>query len=95
MNIYCVIDTGLTMVTTRAKLFKHGGSQAVRLPKECRFEGDEVRVTKVGDMVVLKPIEPSPRRIPWELIDSLTDEPFMPEGREDAPLPDVPPAFEE
>jgi antitoxin VapB len=82
------------MVTMRAKLFKHGGSQAVRLPKACRFEGDEVSVTKVGDMVVLKPIEQGPGRIPWELIDSLTDEPF-PECREDAPLPDIPPAFEE
>jgi antitoxin VapB len=31
-----------------AKVFKHGRSQAVRLPKEFRFEGSEVRVTKVG-----------------------------------------------
>jgi antitoxin VapB len=32
-----------------AKLFMHGRSQAVRLPKEFRFEGSEVRVSKVGD----------------------------------------------
>ncbi len=36
-----------------AKLFTHGGSQAVRLPKEFRFEGTEVHVRRVGDEVVL------------------------------------------
>jgi antitoxin VapB len=39
-----------------AKLFKHGGSQAVRLPKELRLPGDEVLVEKVGDAVVLRPM---------------------------------------
>jgi antitoxin VapB len=38
-----------------AKLFKHGGSQAVRLPKAFRFEGSEVIIEKKGDAVVLKP----------------------------------------
>ena len=38
-----------------AKLFKHGGSQAVRLPKEFRFEGTEVTIEKRGSEVVLKP----------------------------------------
>jgi len=37
----------------RAKLFMHGRSQAVRLPKEFRFEGSEVFVRRVGDDVVL------------------------------------------
>jgi len=36
-----------------AKLFNHGGSQAVRLPKEFRFEGTEVHVRRVGMEVVL------------------------------------------
>jgi antitoxin VapB len=36
-----------------AKLFIHGGSQAVRLPKEFRFEGTEVHVRRVGNEVVL------------------------------------------
>lgn len=40
-----------------AALFTNGGSQAVRLPKECRFEGDSVRVRKVGDSVILEPLE--------------------------------------
>ena len=38
-----------------AKLFENGRSQAVRLPKEFRFEGDEVLIGKVGDFVVLSP----------------------------------------
>jgi antitoxin VapB len=40
---------------TTAKLFKHGGSQAVRLPKAFRFKGTEVIIEKRGDEVVLKP----------------------------------------
>jgi antitoxin VapB len=38
-----------------AKLFTHGGSQAVRLPKDFRFAGSEVHVRRVGDEVVLSP----------------------------------------
>jgi antitoxin VapB len=37
----------------KAKLFFHGRSQAVRLPKEFRFEGSEVFVRRVGEDVVL------------------------------------------
>jgi len=40
---------------TTAKLFKHGGSQAVRLPKAFRFEGSEVIIEKKGRSVVLRP----------------------------------------
>jgi antitoxin VapB len=36
-----------------AKLFTNGKSQAVRLPKEYRFPGDDVGITRVGEMVVL------------------------------------------
>ena len=39
------------------KVFKHGNSQAVRLPKECRFNCDEVIVNKVGNAVILMPPE--------------------------------------
>ena len=38
-----------------AKLFANGKSQAVRLPKEYRFSGDEVGIMKVGEVVVLYP----------------------------------------
>ena len=42
-----------------AKLFKNGRSQAVRLPKEFRFEGDEVYIKRVGNAVVLLPHQDS------------------------------------
>lgn len=38
-----------------ARLFRHGGSQAVRLPKAFRFDGAEVLIEKKGDAVILKP----------------------------------------
>ena len=38
-----------------AKVFENGRSQAVRLPKECRFDTDEVVVNKIGDIVMLMP----------------------------------------
>jgi antitoxin VapB len=41
----------------RAKLFQHGGSQAVRLPKAFRFEGSEVSVRREGAAVILEPLE--------------------------------------
>lgn len=51
-----------------AKLFKNGESQAVRLPKEFRFEGDEVLIKRAGNAVVLLP-----KRKSWDaLVDSLT-----------------------
>jgi antitoxin VapB len=38
-----------------AKLFRTGGSQAVRLPKEYRFEGTEVFIRKEGKAVIIEP----------------------------------------
>lgn len=50
-----------------AKLFANGRSQAVRLPKSCRFEGQEVLIKRVGQAVVLLPA-----KRPWQtLVDSL------------------------
>jgi antitoxin VapB len=47
------------MPATRAKLFQNGGSQAVRLPRECRFpEGQrEVLVRREGARVILEPVD--------------------------------------
>lgn len=62
-----------------AKLFKNGQSQAVRLPKECRFEGDEVAVNKIGDIVILVP-----KNNKWDgFLNSLElfSDDFMNEGR--------------
>jgi antitoxin VapB len=62
-SIYLI--NGYLMKT--AKLFKNGESQAVRLPKEFRFEGDEVLIKKAGNAVVLLPKKKS-----WDsLVDSL------------------------
>ena len=60
-----------------AKLFENGRSQAVRLPKECRFSGDEVFVRKYEDMVIL-----FEKRSPWaplvRSLEKFTDD-FMAE----------------
>ncbi len=48
-------------MTYRAKLFQNGGSQAVRLPKECRFEGEEeVAAHREGRRVILEPVDEWP-----------------------------------
>lgn len=41
----------------RAKVFKNGSSQAVRLPKEFRFQGTEVLISKKGNKVILEPLQ--------------------------------------
>lgn len=67
----------------------HGRSQAVRLPKEFRFEGSEVRVSKVGDKVILEPLERSAfDGDAWRAkLDALGARDFLNDG-----LPDDPPA---
>lgn len=63
-----------------ARLFKNGQSQAVRLPKDFRFEGEKVFIKRVGNAVVLIPYQ-----APWEtLFDSLDQfsDDFMQEERE-------------
>ena len=70
-----------------AKLFTHGRSQAVRLPKEFRFEGTEVRVSRVGSRVILEPLGSEDAAMPWAELDRLGDRPFMAEGREQPAMP--------
>jgi antitoxin VapB len=41
----------------RAKIFKNGRSQAVRLPKAFRLKGTEVSIRKEGEKVILEPLE--------------------------------------
>ncbi len=69
-----------------AKLFKNGHSQAVRLPKEFRFEGDKVYIRKEGDEVIL-----SPYKDPWERflrsLDMFSDDIFA-DGRQQPTEPD-------
>jgi antitoxin VapB len=58
-----------------AKLFKNGGSQAVRLPKAFRFEGSRVFIKKVGNAVVLLPHQDS-WHVLFESLEQFTDD-FM------------------
>lgn len=57
----------------RAKIFKNGDSQAIRLPKEFRFQGKEVYIRKEGDNVIISPIEDAVDRL-WKTISSLSDD---------------------
>lgn len=75
-------------MNSTAKLFMHGRSQAVRLPKDFRFEGTEVRVTKVGDKVILEPLKKPSIDFDkfWAELDSLGARDFLSDG-----IPDDPP----
>jgi antitoxin VapB len=80
--------------TKTAKLFTHGRSQAVRLPKEFRLPGKEVRVSRAGRRVILEPIARSPAEVAAvfaEIDRLLAGEPF-PEIR---PVDDPPVAPDE
>jgi antitoxin VapB len=58
-----------------AKVFWTGRSQAVRLPKEFRFEGDEVRIRRHGNAVILEPLAED-----WSWLDAVAgrlDEDFV------------------
>jgi antitoxin VapB len=73
--------------TGTAKLFMHGRSQAVRLPKEFRLPGNEVRVRRLGRGVLLEPMEFDVSAW-WAELDRYKDIPFMESGREQPPMPD-------
>lgn len=66
---------------TTAKIFENGRSQAVRLPKEYRFEAEEVAINKIGDIVFLMP-----KTSKWDsfmkAIDMFSDD-FFQEKRKD------------
>ena len=74
-------------MTTTAKLFRNGRSQAVRLPREFRFEGDRVRVRRAGRGVVVEPMFANVTDWLAEL-DRLGAEPFMADGRRQPPTPE-------
>lgn len=72
-------------MSQRAKLFKTGGSQAVRLPRGYRFaEQDEVLISREGERVVLEPVG---RRWSQEFLDLAGSAP-------DFPYPEEPPPAE-
>ncbi len=72
------------------KIFMHGRSQAVRLPKEFRLPGKEVRISKDGDKLILEPVAFDVKAWFAEMdrLRELAGEPFMPEGRQQPPMPD-------
>jgi len=61
--------------TDIAKLFQNGRSQAVRLPREFRFEGDRVRIRRVAQGVLLQPLILDPKEL-FRRLDELNSEPF-------------------
>ena len=76
-----------------ARLFKHGRSQAVRLPRAFRMPGDRVRVRRMGQAIVLEPIITDLDTWFAEL-DRFTDIPFMEDGRRQPPMPEPRDQFE-
>lgn len=65
-----------------AKIFQSGNSQAVRIPKEFRFEGTTVEIFKRGDEVILKP-KPKDLGVAFALLGELSDD-FLTDGRYDS-----------
>jgi antitoxin VapB len=70
-----------------AKIFMSGRSQAVRLPKEFRFEGTEVRITRVGNGVLLEPVQPAVQSLAewFAAMDAHFTDDFMADGRDQPP----------
>ena len=64
-----------------AKLFRNGRSQAVRLPREFRFEGSQVRVRRVAEGVLLEPLIADPAQWFAEL-DRLRQVRFLGKSKE-------------
>jgi antitoxin VapB len=63
-----------------ARVFENGRSQAVRLPKECRFTDNEVAVNKIGEIVILMPKD---NKLAGFLSSfTLFSDDFMSDGRE-------------
>lgn len=66
-------------MATRAKIFTNGRSQAVRLPKEYRFDDEEVIIHKIGDAVMLLPVNSDWNSF-MEAVDMFSSD-FLEEGR--------------
>ena len=65
------------------KVFKSGNSQAVRLPREFRFDTDEVEIFRRGDEVILRERPRTAAEI-LAVFESFSED-FMTEGRDDQP----------
>ncbi len=76
-----------------AKIFMHGRSQAVRLPKAFRLPGERVRVRRVKSGILLEPMTTDLKRWFAEL-DRFAHVPFMEDGRYQPRMPDAGDLFE-
>jgi antitoxin VapB len=76
-----------------ARIFKHGRSQAVRLPLAFRLPGDRVRVRRIGQGILLEPIVTDLDAWFREL-DRFADVPFMDDGRRQPPMPEAEDVFD-
>ncbi|MFY9906712.1 MAG: AbrB/MazE/SpoVT family DNA-binding domain-containing protein [Terriglobales bacterium] len=72
--------------TGTAKIFRNGRSQAVRLPREFRFEGKEVRVRRLNEGVLLEPLITDPEEWFAEM-DRLRKGYLLPIERNQPPTP--------
>ncbi|MBW0435471.1 AbrB/MazE/SpoVT family DNA-binding domain-containing protein [Leptospira yasudae] len=57
----------------KAKIFKNGDSQAIRLPKDYRFKGKEVYIRKDGDNVILTPVDDVVDRF-WNTVNNFSED---------------------
>jgi len=83
-------DASASQKAKDARLFWNGRSQAVRLPKEFRFEGDRVRIRRMGAGVLLEPLPQVRKESAEQLfarIDSIRGDALFPEGRKQNPAP--------
>jgi antitoxin VapB len=83
---------GRSVRVPTAKVFWSGRSQAVRLPKEFRFRGTEVRIRRHGNAVILEPLADD-----WSWLDAIAgplDDDFA-QAVEERPQPAEHPALDE
>jgi antitoxin VapB len=81
------IEGGRFMPRTRvAKLFRNGSSQAVRLPREFRFDGNQVRIRRVPRGVLLEPLIPD-ATLWFQELDRFKPDVFMPKSRRQTKTP--------
>jgi antitoxin VapB len=70
----------------RSKTFRHGGSQAVRIPKDLRLPEGEVTVRRHGRGVLIEPAKPDLAAL-WAALDRVSDD-CMADGRQQPPMPE-------
>ena len=73
----------------RARLFRNGRSQAVRIPKEFEFEGDEVLIARDEEgKLTLEPVKKKPSLLDvLATLEPLQEEDWLPEITDDDLLP--------